>query len=176
MLESLAAIAAAQVGPEHAFDCLGQFVCCHAGEELAADGLMLAKTATYEYMVGIDAFATDFGFGAEAPDITDVMLSAGIRAASEVDVDGLIELEALFQVLDQVESVALGIGLGRFAVAVTGAGHHPAHRVRLPRGDASFFERAFECLNEGIGHIRDYQILPHRKANFSTGVAIGELR
>ena len=117
---------------------------------------MLAKAATNENMVSIDAFAADFGFGTEATDIADVMLSAGIRAAGQMDVHWLIELEAFFQVLDQFQSMALGIGLGIFAIAVAGAGNHPTGKVRLLRGKAGFFERAFECLNECIGHIRDY--------------------
>src|SRR5258708_778759 len=110
MLERLAAVSAAQIAAENALDRLGQFVCCHAGEELAAYSLMLAKATTNENVVGINAFATDFCLGAEAPDIADVMLSAGIWAAGKMDVDGLIELKALFQVLDQFKRMALGIG------------------------------------------------------------------
>jgi hypothetical protein len=155
LLECFAAVPAAQIAKENALDGLGQFVSDHAAKELSTESLIFAKTAPDENVIGIDAFAAGFGFGAEAPDIADVVLSAGIRAACEVDVHGLIELKALFQVLDQFESMALGVGLSIFAITVAGAGHDSAGKVRLPRGEACFFERPFECLNEGIGHIRD---------------------
>ena len=129
LLECFPAVAAAQIATKNAFDGLGQLVCCHTGEKLPANSLMLAKAAANKNVVGIDAFAADFGFCAEASDIADVMLSAGIRAASEMDIDGMVQLEAFFEVLDQFQSMALGIRLRKFAVAVARTGHDPTGQV-----------------------------------------------
>src|SRR5262245_51376987 len=114
---------------------------------------MMSKAAADEEMVGVDALAVDARFGAKAANVTDVVLGARIWATGDMNVDRLIEFDSFLERLDQLQRMALGVGLSEFAIAVTRAGDNAARKIRLARGEAHFFERLLYGRNESIGNI-----------------------
>jgi hypothetical protein len=61
--------------------------------------------------------------------VADLMLGAGIGAAGEVDVEGLIQRDAFVDVRRQGQGVILGVGGRPLTSGVAGAGHQSARVV-----------------------------------------------
>src|SRR5262249_30041185 len=87
-------------------------------------------------VVALDGVAVlrDRHSGAEKPDVADVVLSAGIGAAREVDVHRAVELQPRLAPVRDVLGVALGVGERETAADIAGAGDETgANRGRLGR-------------------------------------------
>ena len=80
-----------------------------AGEDLSAHSLIFPEAAADKNVITIHALAADLRVRGETADVTQVMLCARVRAAGDVDVHWLIQLNALFQILCQFERVPLGV-------------------------------------------------------------------
>ena len=115
-LEAFALSAVAQVAAEHFLDERGQALEGDAGEDLPAHGLVCAKAAADENVVAVLALARDFRLRAEQADVAHVVLRAGVRAAGDVDVHRPVEMDALVEVVGELERVPLRVGLREFAV------------------------------------------------------------
>ena len=76
LLESFTALAVLEVGAEHGLNRARKFTGGHTREDLAAYGLVLPEAAADKDVIGVEGFSADFGFGAEAADVTDIMLGA----------------------------------------------------------------------------------------------------
>src|SRR6185312_16925871 len=72
-----------EVGAQHSLQGFRQPFPRYAAENLPADGLVFPETAADEDVIGIHAFAGDFCLGAEAADVSHVMLRAGVGATGE---------------------------------------------------------------------------------------------
>src|ERR1700761_4319798 len=100
------------------------------------------------------------------------MLSTRIRATSKMNVNRLIELQFLLQVPGQEHRMTLGVGRCPLTSSVSCTGNQSAgdrgRRVVETHLDQALFHR----LNEMVRYIRDEQILPDSKANFSGAVIL----
>src|SRR5438874_140676 len=90
----------------------GDFARVHAFEDLAGDALLVAHPAAHHDVVGLGAIGK---LHADESDVTAVMLRAGMRAAGEVEIHGLAEIDPPVQVLRQRHGVRFGITGGIFA-------------------------------------------------------------
>ena len=150
----------------------GSSLALHAGKNLAPHRLILAKAAADENMIAILAAH----LRAQTADVAHVMLRAGIRAAGEVNVHRLVEFQLLFQMLDQRQRMAFGVGLRIFAIGIARAGDDAAGNVRLPDAEAGFFQRVLERRHIGVGHVGNDEILPDRQPHFAAAVKVGQFR
>jgi hypothetical protein len=82
------------------------------GKELAREALVLCAAAD-ENLVAL--FAGDFD--AKQADVADVVLRAGVMAAGDVEVDGLVDLEMAVEHVGQSDGVGFGV-CGREAAAL----------------------------------------------------------
>ena len=74
LLEGFAVKAVLEPGAKYSFQGFGQFTRKHAAKDLTADCLIFSKTAADEDVIGIESLTGNFCFGAEAADVTHVML------------------------------------------------------------------------------------------------------
>ena len=75
--------------------------------DLPSAGGVFSEPAADENVIGL---ATIPRLRSEHADVAHVMLGAGIRTSREVNIDRLIEFDALLEIFDQAKSVALGVG------------------------------------------------------------------
>ena len=121
-MECFSFAAMAQVTLEHFLQGRLEVVARDALEDLPPDGLSFPKAAADEDVIAVHRFAGDFDLRAEQPDVAHVVLRAGIRAAGEVDVDRLIELEPLVEIVGEFQRVTLGVRGGELAIGASRAG------------------------------------------------------
>src|SRR5262249_56259481 len=106
---------------------------------------------------------------AEDADVPDVMMTAGVDAAGDVDVEpseiaGQIEiLEAARDLLGYRDRARVG----QAAVVETGAGDDVGDEIDVGRGDADFVERAPQRRKIALGDVRKRQILLMPDANLA---------
>ena len=93
-----------------------------------------------------------------------------------MNVDGLIQFEALLQRLDQVSRMAFGVGLREFAVAVSRAGDHTAADVRLFRVESQFSQRLLDRRDVCVRDVGNDQVLPNCEPDFARAVEIRDFR
>src|SRR6266567_2849868 len=100
---------------EHAFQQHGKFVERNAGENLFADARVRATATAENDVVTFHRFAAEIDLHALQSDVADVVLRAGIGAAGEVDVEGMIEVNAFVEMRRERERLPFRIGGGPFA-------------------------------------------------------------
>src|SRR6266540_1192313 len=99
-----------QVELEHALDGLRRVLGFDVAVKLTAKRGIGAEAAANVDVVALDRVAL-FGrlqLGAEKPDVSDVMLGAGVGTAGEVDVDRAVELDARLAPAGDLLGMALG--------------------------------------------------------------------
>src|SRR5205814_4886201 len=124
--ECFSTLAFGKIRLQHAFEQRWNFAERNAGEDLFADARLGADAAAEDDVV---TFARADLHALQA-DIADVMLRAGVRAAGEVDVDGLVQLHGLVEMRAERDGLAFRVGRGPFATGVAGAGDEAAENVR----------------------------------------------
>lgn len=87
-----------EIGTEHRLQRQLRLFGGEPGEYWTTDFLIFAEAAAHEDVIAFDAFALDFDHRGEQADIAHVMLGAGMRAAGQMHVDGLVELHPLFEI------------------------------------------------------------------------------
>src|SRR5580765_4620118 len=107
LLKGFAQLSPAQVPLQHLLERLRQFHYRHAAENLPADRLVPTETSTDKNMI---TFLT-LDLHAQQPDITHVMLGAGVRTAGQVDIEGRIEREFFLEIIRQGQRMPFRIGL-----------------------------------------------------------------
>src|SRR5207248_6975323 len=122
VIERLVAVAVVEVGPQHPLDDGRRLVGRDGAEDLAAEVLVGPVAAADEDVVAFDRLVAGLDLGAEQADVAEVVLGAGVRAAGQVDVDGLIQLDPALDVLGDGQGVALGVRRGELAAGVASAG------------------------------------------------------
>ena len=104
------------------------------------------------------------------------MLSAGVGAAGDVQLDLLVEAgETLFHLADEPLGEALGFGDGELAELGAGAGDGPAPEGRDIDLKADAVERDDQPGGVCVGHVDDEDVLHDRGAQFTVAVLVGEL-
>src|SRR5690606_27131881 len=143
-----------------------------AAEECAADALLVVHAAADDQVV---AFGAVLELGADEADVAAVVLGAGVRAAGEVDVERAAGFGAFAEVFDEGDGVGLGVGGGVFAAAVAGAGDDAAGEQIGLGGGAVAGDGAAHGLDEGVGDVRDDDVLPGGEAEFAFAEVGGEV-
>src|SRR6266436_4894346 len=101
---------------EQARDGVGDFVGGATIAYGAGDGGELAYAAAYAEVVGVDHFAVLLDFFAFDADVGDPVLTAGVGATGDVELDVfLIAGETLFELFGEPAGVGLGFGESEFA-------------------------------------------------------------
>src|SRR3974390_1165552 len=87
-----------EIGFEHPFDCRRRIVGLDVAVYFAAALRLRTEAAADMDVIGLGLIflVGALGLGAEEPDIADVMLRAGIRAAGEMNVERMIERHTAF--------------------------------------------------------------------------------
>jgi hypothetical protein len=129
-------------------------------KQLAADVAALAVAATHEDLVTLDDVVAEFDIGPQQADVANVMLGARVTAAGEVDVDRLVELEPLFDVVGDLERVALGVGGGVFAAGIAGAGDQSGPRTAGPPVETDRLDTRLGFCQPVVRNVGDQQVLP----------------
>ncbi len=107
----------------------------------------------------------------------DVMVTAGIDAAGDIDVQPS-EIAGQIEVLETARDL-LGhrdrARVGQAAVVEAGAGDDVGDQIDVGRGDPDFLERAPQRRKVTLGNVRQRQILLMADANLAETVALGEI-
>src|SRR6266446_1135399 len=101
-----------EVGLERALDGLRRVLSFDVAVELAAKRGIGAEAAANVDVVALDRVALfrHLHLGAEKPDVSDVMLGAGVGAPGEMDVDRTVELHSRLAPAGDLLGMALGVG------------------------------------------------------------------
>src|SRR6516225_10121233 len=154
-----------EIGLEHTLDGGRRVFSLDVAVDLPSESLVGTEAAADMDVVALDGVAVlrDRHSGAEEPDVADIVLSAGIGAAREVDVYRAVELQPRLAPVRNVLAVALGVGERETAADIAGAGDETgANRGRLGR-KAQRRDRRFDRADALGGNARDQQVLPHRQ-------------
>ena len=124
--------------------------------------------------------ALDFGIlgrdlGREQPDVADVVLRTGIRAAGEMNVERRVDLQARIEMIGDCESVALGIARRELAARIAGAGDDSGTNRRCLGTQADCRQGHRHRSAIGFRDVRYDQVLPWREANRATAIALGDV-
>src|SRR5450631_864078 len=104
--------AMSQITFEHALDGARRVLRVDVAINLVAERSVRPEAAADIYVISLDRIGilTDTDFASEQPDITDVMLRAGMMTTGEVNIDGPIEFDARLAPLCDVFGVTFGVG------------------------------------------------------------------
>ena len=170
--KAFAAIALCQIDLQHMLQQRGQFVKGDTSKNFTGDCLFFSETATEDHVVTFDRIAALIHLRPEQADVAHVVLGARIRATGQMNVNRLIELQFLFQMARQENSMAFGVGGCPLASGVSGASDESAgdcgRRVMETHLDQILFHR----LDEMVRHIGDDEILPDGQANLPGAVIL----
>jgi len=104
------------------------------------------------------------------------MLGAGVVAAGDVEVDGLVEDgEVCVEVVGEGDGVGFGVGGREAAAAVAGAGDGSAENGACGDVEVSFGEGLFCSFEVLRGDVGDEQVLPDGEAELARAEAVGDV-
>src|SRR6516165_4589237 len=141
--------ACSHVRPEHTLDYFRRILGLDVAIDLAAQRGFGTEPAAEINVIALDgvAFFRGLDLAGEKADFADVMLGARIMTAGEMDVDRAVKLHAALAPARDLLGMALGVGGGKFAADITGAGDKPGtDRVRT-RGQTECCDRCFDGLD-----------------------------
>ena len=115
-----------EIGLEQPLDTGRNVLGGHVGIEQCRDSGVGAKSSADMQVIPLDLITVvvDRHLGTNQPDVADIVLGAGIVAASQVDVDRLVERYARLTVLSDRRGVALGVGGRELAAAAATSSSH----------------------------------------------------
>src|SRR6266540_5622831 len=111
--ERLAGVPSGQISLQHTLQQSGHLVERDAFEDHAADARLGARAAPEDDVVTLDSGRADLH--AQQSDVPNVMLRTRVRAAGEVNIDGLVERNALTEMLGKLHRLTLRVGGGPLA-------------------------------------------------------------
>src|ERR1700677_402491 len=117
-IKALRAIGAMpEIGFQQTLHRYGRLIGLDVAQHFSADRPFIAEAAAEDDMIAIDgvAFFIDGDARADQADVADIMLRAGMMAAGEMDVDGLVERDPVLAPARDILGMALGVGSGEFA-------------------------------------------------------------
>src|SRR5215472_13094242 len=166
-------VAQLEIGGGDVLDHVGDLAVWHRRTQNFAElGALVGATAD-RHLVVLLAVLLD----PEDADVPDVMVTAGIDAAGDVDVQPS-EVASQIEILEAARDL-LGhrnrARVGQAAVVETGAGYDVGDEIDVGRGDPDFVERAPQRRKIALGNVRKRQILLVADANLSETVALGEI-
>ena len=124
------------------------------------------KPAAHMNVVALDLIVlTGSDFGGKQADVANVVLCAGMMAARDVDVDGLIHRQSRVHMIGDAKRIALGVGSGEFATCVPCASHQTGSDRRSAPMEPASFDVGVCIIELGIGDAGDDEILPDREAD-----------
>jgi hypothetical protein len=101
------------------------------------------------------------------------MLGAGVMAAGDVKIEGLIEdQESLIDKIREHDGVSFGIGCGETAALVTGTGDRATKHCAcfvVEAGGSEYLLSGREIMS---GDVRDEEVLPDGEANLARAEAV----
>src|SRR5215469_13034595 len=166
-------LAQLEIGGGDVLDHIGDLAVRHRRPKDLAELGALVGTAADRHLVVFLAVLLD----AEDADVPDVMVTAGVDAAGDVDVQPS-------EVASQIESLEAARDLlghrdrarvGQAAIVETGAGDDVGDEIDVGRGDPDFVECPPQRRKVALGNVRKRQILLVADANLSETVALGEI-
>lgn len=95
-----------------------------------------------------------------------------MRAAGEVDADGLVQFHPLVQIIHHGDGMALGFAGGVFAIAVSGAGHKSAAQMRLGGIKTQFLQQLANRWHKCFRDNWDDEILPNGQSHLTAAVGV----
>src|SRR5690348_4670128 len=98
------------------------------------------------------------------------MLSAGIRATGEVDVNRLIERHSFAEIIRERDGLSFRVGGGKFAAGVPRAGDKAAEQAVGFVMKSDSLELAFNRFEESVGHVGDKKVLPRGEPRLAGSV------
>ena len=142
-----------EIGLEQTFDprwCVLRF---HLAQNLAANRARGAKAASGHNVIAVHriAFLIDANARRDKPDVADIMLSTGMVAAGEMDIDRLIEFYARLTPLSDVFGVSLCVSGRKPAAARPGTGDEPGPDRRCTPVEAGLFYRRLGIIETCFG-------------------------
>ena len=93
-----------------------------------------------------------------------------------MDIHRLVEFDVLVEIVHKRKRVPFGVGLRKFAIRVPRACNETAAEIRLVRVESDPAQRLPGCLDIGVRHVRNDEVLPDREPDFPGPVKIGDLR
>src|SRR5215813_6620405 len=166
-------IAQLKIGGGDILDHVGDLPVRHRRTQNLAELGVLVGAAADRHLVIFLAVLLD----AEDADVPDVMVTAGIDAAGDIDVQPS-EIAGQIEVLETAGDL---VGhrdrarVGQAAVVETGAGDDVGDEIDVGRGDPDFVELPPQRRKIALGNVRKGQILLVADANLSETVALGEI-
>src|SRR5437763_8378912 len=116
-----------QIPAQQGFDVLRHLVGGNRMGDFAAELSLGTAAAANHDVIALDLlFLAYVHLGGEQADIADIVLSAGIGAAGQVNIDRLVERQACIEMIDQRRAMALCVAEGEFAAQIPGARDHTA--------------------------------------------------
>src|SRR5687768_2339720 len=92
--------------------------------DLPPDVLPGAISAADENVKTLDQIVAALDARPQQSDVADEVLGTRVSAAGQMNVDGLIEIDAGVEIIGDRQCMPLGVGGGVFAAGVSGAGDH----------------------------------------------------
>src|SRR5262249_11662942 len=154
-------------------DHVGDLAVRHGRTQNLAELGALVGAAADRHLVVLFAVLLD----PEDADVPDVMVTAGVDAAGDVDVQPS-EVASQIEILEAARDL-LGhrnrARVGQAAIVETGAGYDVGDEIDVGRGDADFIERAPQRRKIALGDVRKRQILLMPHANLAETVTLREI-
>lgn len=95
-------------------------------------------------------------------------------AASEMDVDGLVEFDFGFEIFRKDDGLTFGVGSSEFTTGVSGAGDEPTGDGGGGVSEASGFDGNLGVCQFFVRDVRDEEVLPSGKTNVSGAKLFGD--
>jgi hypothetical protein len=124
-------------------------------KDFAAAGGVRPKTAADVNVIAFDLIAVfgNLDLGAKEPDVADIVLGAGIRAAGEVNVHRRVEfLQPGFAPSRDIVGMAFGVGQREATAGIAGAGDEAGADRGCLVGEADCFDRCLGFCNAAFGN------------------------
>ena len=138
------------------------------GDEFAGEALVLVRATADDNLVAL--FATDFD--AHETDVADVVLRAGMRTTSDMQVDGLLNFEMAVEVIGESDGVGLGVAGGVSTAFVSGAGYGSVEDRAGVEVEARSEDGLLCRFEVGAGDVGDDEALPDGEAQITAAETV----
>src|SRR5436305_738229 len=163
--EGFVALAMREISFQNALHRSRRILGLHVLVDLAAEPRVWPESAADKDVVAVDGIAILIHWHArrDQPDVANVVLRAGVMAASEMDVHRRVERDARLAPRGDLLSLLLRVRGGEAAAGRTGTGDEAGAHCAGFRGEAERRDGRLRERNLLVRHARDQQILPHRE-------------
>jgi hypothetical protein len=134
--------------------------------------LFFSETAAEDHVVTFDRIAYLIDLCPEQPDVAHIVLGARIRTTGQMNVNRLIEMQFLFQVARQKNSMAFCVCGRPLASGIPGARDESAGDCARRMVKTHLDQILFHGLDEMVRHIGNDEILPDGQANLPGAVIL----